>query len=71
MAARKPPLPFVMVTDLRSDWTFILEPSRRGARKLNASAMSAHGPGADFQIPYRTVPLYIRRAAKERIGQPA
>jgi len=49
----------------------ILEPARRGARKINAStrpavvtsAMRAH-QAADRALPSRSVPLAIRRAAK-------
>ena len=51
---------------------YILEPARRGSRKLNASAMpeivtSAMAPAeaVDRPIPYRSVPLAIRRAARK------
>jgi hypothetical protein len=51
---------------------YILEPARRGSRKLNASAMPeivtpAMPPGeaADRPIPYRSVPLAIRRASRK------
>lgn len=50
---------------------YILEPARRGSRKLNASAMPAivtadmtAREAADHPVPYRSVPLAIRRAAK-------
>jgi hypothetical protein len=51
---------------------YVLEPARRGSRKLNASAMpeiitAATSPreAVDRPIPYRSVPLSIRRAARK------
>jgi hypothetical protein len=51
---------------------YILEPTRRGASKLNASAMPeivtpAMSPqdAVDRPIPYRSVPLAIRRMARK------
>jgi hypothetical protein len=56
---------------------YILEPARRGSRKLNASAMPAivtHDMTAreagDRPISYRSVPLGIRRAAKAFFAEP-
>ena len=50
---------------------YILEPARRGSRKLTASAMPAvvtpdmtAREADDHPVPYRSVPLAIRRAAK-------
>jgi len=50
---------------------YILEPARRGSRKLTASAMPAivtrdmtAREAGDRPISYRSVPLAIRRAAK-------
>jgi len=62
---KKTPFPMFLVTDLRSEQTFALEPTRRGSRKLNCSVMSARGRDLDVRIQYRAVPLYIRRAARE------
>ena len=42
---------------------YILERARKRSRKLVASAMPEHD-GVDIRIPYRTVPLDIRRAAQ-------
>lgn len=63
----KTPFPMFLVTDLRSGQTYVLEPSRRGSRKLNCSVMPAHIRVGDRRIPYRAVPLYIRRAAREAL----
>jgi hypothetical protein len=57
-------LPWLMVTDLATDRTFVIEPARRNSRKLRASVMGARDGSADVAIAWRLVPLYIRRAAK-------
>ena len=51
---------------------YVLEPARRGAGKLNASVMPAiitpamsPREAVDQPIPYRSVPLTIRRAARK------
>jgi hypothetical protein len=50
---------------------YVLEPARRGSRKLNASAMPAiitpgmTGPATDQPVPYRSVPVAIRREARK------
>jgi hypothetical protein len=41
-----------------------LEPTRRGSRKLNAVAMRREG-GVDWKVDYKSVPLKVRRDAKE------
>ncbi len=64
---KKQPFPMFLITDLRSAQTFMLEPSRRGSRKLNCSVMSARGRDLDVRIQYCAVPLYIRRAAREAL----
>jgi len=58
---------FIIVTDLRSELTYVLETRRRGSRKLRASVMTARGRDGDVRIAYAKVPLYIRRAAKEAL----
>jgi hypothetical protein len=64
------PRPFV--SEPHQGVIYILEPTRRGARKLSASAMPESvtptmppGEAADRPIPYRSVPLAIRRAARK------
>jgi hypothetical protein len=56
---------------------YILEPARRGSRKLNASAMPAivtrdmtAREAGDRPIPYLCVPVAIRRAAKAFFAGP-
>jgi len=54
----------ILVTDIKTKTTFILEPARKGSKKLYASCMTATGRDADVRIAFRAVPLYIRRAAR-------
>jgi hypothetical protein len=50
---------------------YVLELARPGSRKLLASAMPEAPTAPDYPIPYRSVPLQIRRAAKaELLGAP-
>jgi len=54
----------LIVTDINTRTTFILEIWRRGSHVLHASSMPAVGRTADQRVELRRVPLYIRRAAK-------
>lgn len=54
----------IMVTDLKTKLTFILEVWRPGSKTIHASAMPAVGPFADKRVALGRVPLYIRTAAK-------
>jgi hypothetical protein len=54
----------IMVSDIANKMTFILEPARKGSKKLNASCMTATGRDGDVKIAFARVPLYIRRAAR-------
>jgi hypothetical protein len=65
------------ISEPRRGVIYILEPARRGSPRLNASAMPAivtHDMTAreagDHRIPYRSVPLAIRRAAKAFFAEP-
>jgi hypothetical protein len=58
-----------MVTDLATDRTFVIEPTRRNSRTLRASVMGARDRSADVLIAWRLVPLYIRREAKRCLIQ--
>jgi hypothetical protein len=57
-----------MATDLSSRTTFVVEPARRGSRKLVASAMPAVGREVDVRKPWATVPLYLRKQAREALS---
>lgn len=50
--------------ELKGDDVFILEPLRKGSRKLSASVMPDKECKGDVALPYAKVPLAIRRAAK-------
>jgi len=66
----KPPIPHYLVTDLASHTTYIVEPrSRRRNARLDVSAMPATGRELDQRVPWREVPLYIRRSAKEALHE--
>lgn len=61
----------MMVTDIKTRQTFIVEIWRRGSKVLHTSAMPAVGPVPDRRVELRAVPLYIRRAARAAlIGGP-
>lgn len=54
----------ILVTDLKTKTTFILETRRKGSHKLHSFSMPAVGNIGDTRVELRRVPLYIRRAAK-------
>jgi hypothetical protein len=60
----KPEPEWFMVTDLRSQTTFVVERTRRGGRKLRPSRMPARGREGDALCLWRELPLYIRLAAR-------
>ncbi len=55
-------LPMFQMT--HGEAVFVLEPTRRGSKKLNCSSMPV-GPGPQVRVLYRSVPLAVRRAARE------
>lgn len=62
----------IMVTDVKTKTTFILEVWRKGSRTLHATSMPAVCPvvgSGEKRIEYRGVPLYIRRSAKTILTQ--
>jgi hypothetical protein len=61
-------LPWLMVTDVASAQTYVIEPTRRGSAKLRASRMGATDRSADSPVRWREVPLYIRRSAREALS---
>jgi hypothetical protein len=61
------PLPWLMVTDIASAQTYVIEPTRRGARKLRAWRMGAADRSLDATVLWRQVPLYIRRSARDSL----
>ena len=46
---------------------YVLELAKKGCSKLVASAMPADRPEPDYPVPYRKVPLAIRREAKAQL----
>jgi hypothetical protein len=60
-----------MVTDIRTKATYIFERSRKGSSKLLSSVMPADLPVVDSFVPFRNVPLYIRRAARAAFKEAA
>ena len=55
---------YLMITNIATRTTFIFERARKGSRKLNAYSMPADLPVLDSRIPWRSVPLHIRREAR-------
>lgn len=54
----------ILVTDIKTRQTFVLEIWRRGSRKIHSTVMPAVGREADKRIEFRRVPLYIRQAGR-------
>lgn len=53
-----------LATHIRRRTTYVLELSRKGSRRIIASAMPADRPGPDRIVPLRNVPLEIRQNAR-------